>query len=55
LPSGHVRERRAILFMSAAGQATAFSGEVEGRFAAENASNATELERFPISSQRKPI
>jgi hypothetical protein len=28
-PSGHVRERLAILFMSAAGQATAFSGEVE--------------------------
>jgi hypothetical protein len=33
----------------------AFSGEVDFRFAAENASNAIKLERFPISIDRNPL
>jgi hypothetical protein len=33
----------------------AFSGEVDFRFAVENASNATSLERFPIPSERKAL
>jgi hypothetical protein len=36
-------------------RAIAFSGEVDFRFAAENASDATKLERFPIAIERKPL
>jgi hypothetical protein len=32
-----------------------FSGEVDFRFAAENASNATKAERFPIPIEWKPL
>ena len=35
--------------------AVAFSGEVDFRLAAENASNAIKLERFPIAIEREPL
>jgi hypothetical protein len=43
------------LFSGACRFSKAFSGEVDFRFAIENASKQEEVERFPIPKERKPL